>query len=87
MDGPGAPGPHPDHGGDTPRVNYNHVVRIARRLQAAGRHNRTRLAGVCGINYSTCTRCLDWMSERGYVTIDKHVELTAEGLSLVKMLV
>jgi len=63
------------------KPNLYVLARIIKTLMDNGSMKRTNLAQASGLSYDKLQRYLNWMSERGLVTIDGdgHVRLTKEG--------
>ncbi len=66
------------------KPNLYVLARIIKTLMDNGSMKRTNLAQASGLSYDKLQRYLNWMSERGLVTIDGdgYVRLTKEGLGL-----
>jgi len=67
------------------KPNLYVLARIIKTLMDNGSMKRTNLAQASGLSYDKLQRYLNWMSERGLVTIDGdgYVRLTKEGLRLM----
>ncbi|MFP3195178.1 MAG: winged helix-turn-helix domain-containing protein [Caldivirga sp.] len=63
------------------KPNLYVLARIIKTLMDNGSMKRTNLAQASGLSYDKLQRYLNWMSERGLVTIDGdgYVRLTKEG--------
>jgi len=63
------------------KPNLYVLARIIKTLMDNGSMKRTNLAPASGLSYDKLQRYLNWMSERGLVTIDGdgYVRLTKEG--------
>jgi predicted transcriptional regulator len=63
------------------KPNLYVLARIIKTLMDNGNMKRTNLAQASGLSYDKLQRYLNWMSERGLVTIDGdgYVRLTKEG--------
>ena len=65
------------------------VARIVNVLREQGPAKRTQLTVMTRLSYDTLVRYLDWMSEKGFVSIDpdENVHLTREGQQVYESLV
>jgi predicted transcriptional regulator len=56
-------------------------ARIVKTLKEKGATNRTALATATGLSYDLLIRCLDWMTEKGFIRLDGDglVQLTPSG--------
>jgi predicted transcriptional regulator len=63
------------------KPNLYVLARIIKTLMDNGVMRRTNLAQASGLSYDKLQRYLNWMSERGLITIDGdgYVRLTKEG--------
>ncbi|MFP3303602.1 MAG: winged helix-turn-helix domain-containing protein [Caldivirga sp.] len=63
------------------KPNLYVLARIIKTLMDNGSMKRTNLAQASGLSYDKLQRYLNWMSERGLITIDGdgYVRLTKEG--------
>lgn len=66
------------------RVDLGVVLRIAHHLRGSTDLTATQLAMLCRMKYTTCRNYVDFMEALGWVTYDKYVNLTPEGLWKLK---
>jgi predicted transcriptional regulator len=65
------------------------LARIIKTLSEKGQTNRTALATAAGVSYDRFVLYLDWMIQKGFVTLaeDGDVHLTAAGVQTYDQLV
>ena len=65
------------------------IARIVKTLREKGSANRTALATGAGLSYDRFITYLNWMTQKGFVTVDAggQVRLTPEGAKVYEELV